>query len=246
MLLLALAKNLDAAEITVFAAASLSESLREITAKYEKQSGDKIVLNLDASSTLARQIEAGAPCDIFFSADDAKMDALAAKGLVVESTRRERLGNSLVIVVSAGSKLELGSAGDLATAKIKHLALAEPATVPAGIYARKYLETQNLWRNIEPKVIPTQNVRAALAAVESENVEAAIVYKTDAATSRRVRIAFEIPAADTPDIHYPLALLKESKVPLEAGKFLDHLNSEEAATIFARHGFIVKVKSDQP
>src|SRR5437667_4458218 len=202
-----------AVEVTVFAAASLTDSLKEIALAYEKVSGDKIMFNFGASSTLARQIEEGAPADIFFSADDAKMDGLEKKGLILKETRRSPLSNLLVIVVAAESGAAIKSAEDLATDKVKRLALAEPKTVPAGIYAKEYLQKQNLWSAVEAKIIPTENVRAALAAVEAGNVEAGIVYKTDAAISKKVTVAYEVPAKDNPPISYPMAVVKEAKQP---------------------------------
>jgi molybdate transport system substrate-binding protein len=188
------ATHVHAGEVTVFAAASLADSLKEIAAAYEKQSGDKIAFNFGASSMLARQIEEGAPADMFFSADEAKMDGLEKKGLILKETRKSRLSNSLVIVVAAEGGAAIESPKDLATDKVKRLALAEPKTVPAGIYAKEYLQKQNLWSAVERKVIPTENVRAALAAVEAGNVEAGIVYKTDAAISKKVKIVYAVPA----------------------------------------------------
>src|SRR5882724_10688384 len=195
-----------AVEVTVFAAASLTDSLREIAATYEKQSIDKIVFNFGASSTLARQLEEGAPADIFFSADEAKMDGLEKKGLILKETRKSRLSNSLVIVVAAEGGAAIETPKDLATDKVKRLALAEPKTVPAGIYAKEYLQKQNLWSAVERKVIPTENVRAALAAAEAGNVEAGIVYKTDAAISRKVKVAYKVPRPDNPEMSYPIAM----------------------------------------
>ena len=229
-----------AANITVFAAASLTESLKEIAAAYEKQSGDKIVFNLGASSVLARQIEEGAPADIFFSADEAKMDALEKKNLVVKETRRRRLSNSLVIVVASDSTLPMRAASDLTNAAVQRLALADPKTVPAGIYAKAYLEKTGLWSALKKKVVPLDNVRAALAAVEAGNAQAGLVYKTDAGISKQVKVAHEIPVQEGPVISYPLALLKESKQPAAARQFLDHLNSAEAARVFTKFGFIVR------
>src|SRR6185436_13035778 len=124
--------------INVFAAASLTDSLKEIATAYEKQSRDKVAFNFGASSTLARQIEEGAPADIFFSADEAKMDGLEKKGLIVKESRKSRLSNSLVIVVASEKGAAIHSPKDLATEKVKRLALAETKTVPAGIYAREY------------------------------------------------------------------------------------------------------------
>ncbi len=229
-----------AVEVTVFAAASLTDSLKEIAATYEKQSNDKIVFNFGASSTLARQLEEGAPADIFFSADEAKMDGLEKKGLILKETRKSRPSNSLVIVVAAEGGAAIETPKDLATDKVKRLALAEPKTVPAGIYAKEYLQKQNLWSAVERKVIPTENVRAALAAVEAGNVEAGIVYKTDAAISRKVKVAYEVPVKDGPGISYPMAVVKEANQPEAAKKFLQYLGSRDAANVFERFGFIVR------
>lgn len=228
-----------AAEITVFAAASLTDALQEIATTYEKAGGDKIVLNLGASSALARQIEEDAPADIFFSADEAKMDSLAKKGLVVAGMRKSLLSNTLVIVVPADSTVRITSAKDLATSKVRALALAEPQSVPAGIYAKEYLRGLKLWSKVIDKVIPTENVRAALAAVESGNVEAGIVYKTDAGISKKVRIAFEVPAAEGPKISYPVALIAGSERKEAARKFLAYLKSPAALDVFRRYGFLI-------
>lgn len=239
-LCLATAGNVTAAQINVFAAASLTDSLKTIAAAYEQRSADRIVFNFGASSTLARQIEEGAPADIFFSADEAKMDALAQRGRIAEGTRMSRLSNVLVIVVSSDSSLRIHSARDLTSPSIKRLALADPRAVPAGIYAKSYLEKLQLWMAVKDKVVPTENVRGALAAVESGNVEAGIVYKTDAAISKKVKISYEVPAGTGPAISYPMALVKESRQPDAAGKFLQFLDSRKAGKVFERFGFIVR------
>ncbi|MGD0814213.1 MAG: molybdate ABC transporter substrate-binding protein [Verrucomicrobiota bacterium] len=228
-----------AATITVFAAASLMDGLREIARNYQDKTGDKIEFNFAASSLLERQIEEGAPADIFFSADEPKMDALEKKGLVDRKTRRSRLSNSLVIVVPADSLLSITSPADLATGKIGHLALADPKSVPAGIYAREYLSKIHLWNQIAPKVVPMGDVRAALAAVESGDAEAGIVYKTDAAISKKARVAFAVPRQDGPKISYPMAVMKEAREPKAARAFLEYLDSDAAARIFKRFGFII-------
>jgi molybdate transport system substrate-binding protein len=233
------AATLSAAEIHVFAAASLTDCLKEIAFTYEKQTTDKVVFNFGASSFLARQIEEGAPADIFFSADEAKMDGLEKKGLIVKETRKSRLSNSLVVVVATDSALRIKSARDLADAKVKRIALADPRTVPAGVYSKAYLEKLKLWPAIEVKVVPADNVRAALAAVESGNVEAAMVYKTDAAISKKTKIACEVPSSDTPGISYSMAAVKDSK-QLDAGRFLKYLDSDEAGRVFEKFGFIVR------
>jgi len=222
----------------VFAAASLTDSLTEIAAAYEKQSGERIVFNFAASGLLARQIEEGAPADLFFSADEAWADTLGTKGLLVKATRTNLLANSLVIV-SALDTATVHSPGDLTNAAVKRVALGDPKTVPAGTYAKEYLEKSGLWPGIEKKVVPCENVRAVLAAVESGNVDAGVVYKTDAAISTKVRVAFEAPAGDGPKIIYPAALVKDAPQPEAAKLFLGYLAGKEAAQVFGRHGFVV-------
>ena len=230
----------NAAEIHVFAAASLTDVLKEIARAYEVESGDKVVFNFAGSNFLARQIEAGAPADVFFSADEAQMNALEKKNLVVTESRRNRLSNALVVVVGADSKIQIASARDLTKPEIKRMALADPAGVPAGIYAKQYLEKQNVWPALKPKIVPTENVRAALATVESGNVEAAIVYKTDATISKRTKVALQIPASDAPAMHYPIALLKDSKHPAAAKHFLLYVFSTAATAKFQAFGFLTE------
>lgn len=229
--------------ITIFAAASLSDALKAIVAAHEKSSGDIVRLNLGASSTLARQIEEGAPADVFFSADDAQMDRLAARGLIRTNSRVTRLSNTLAIVLSAENTMPFPSAASLTNPAIRRIALAEPKTVPAGVYARDFLVAQQLWSAVEPKVIPTINVRAALAAVESGNVEAAIIYQTDARLSKKVRVAHEVPSAEGPRIRYSAALTRDAPNAVAAERFLQFLNSTEADRAFDRFGFIVAPRS---
>jgi molybdate transport system substrate-binding protein len=237
-LLTAFASPLAAVELNVSAAASLSDALQEIKTRYEAASGDQILLNLGASSTLARQIEEGAPADLFLSADEAKMDLLEKRGLVLPGSRRSVLSNSLVVVVPADSPLRIASAADLAGPKVRVLALAEPRTVPAGIYAREYLRKLNLWDKMIDRVVPTENVRAALAAVEQGNADAGIVYKTDAGISKRVRIAYEVPRAEGPRISYPFAILAGGNAEA-ARRFLAYLESPAALGVFERYGFLI-------
>lgn len=239
LLLLALVNTLPAAQVTVFAAASLTESLTQIGAAYERGTGDRIVFNFAGSSTLARQIEAGAPADIFFSADEAKMNALQKQNLIVTDTRRSCLGNTLTVVVPTVDSVTIRTVKDLATPQVERIALGNPKVVPAGIYAKEYLESRKLWDQVAPKIVPTENVRAALAAVESGNVDAAIVYGTDAAISKKVKVAVDVPRDEGPAIRYPVALLKDARQPEAARRFLDFLASDTASAVFARYGFIV-------
>lgn len=218
LVILLIAVSAYAGEVRVFAAVSLTEALEEIAAGYTR---DEIVFHFGASSLLARQIENGAPADLFLSADERCMKALRI------STRVSMLSNTLVVV-------------GVPLARAKSVALAEPSSVPAGVYAKAWLEKTGQWSRIAPKVIPTENVRAALAAVESGNVDAAIVYKTDARIAKRVRVVFEVPRAQGPKISYPFALLRDAENASAAALFLRHLQSQEARRIFAKHGFVLQ------
>src|SRR2546430_644681 len=182
---LLVASSVQAEEVAVSAASSLQDALRALAPLYEAKTHDKLVYNFGASNALARQIRAGAPVDVFFSADEATMDT------VPTTARHDILGNRLLIL------------GDLRAAR--RVALANPAAVPAGVYAGQYLQRIGLWRQIEPKVIPSENVRAALAAFEGGNVDAAIVYVTDAPKLRGTVV--------DGDIRYPAAIVRDARHP---------------------------------
>jgi molybdate transport system substrate-binding protein len=136
--------------------------------------------------------------------------------------------------------LSPASARELTAPAVKRIALADPTTVPAGIYSKEYLQKLKLWEALGPKIVPTDNVRAALAAVESGNVEAGMVYKTDAAISKKVKVACEVPPHEGPAISYPMAVLKDAKQLDAARRFLKHLDSDEAGRVFRSFGFIVR------
>jgi molybdate transport system substrate-binding protein len=228
----------DAAEVKVFAAASLTDAMQAIATTYESQSGDRILFNFAGSNVLARQILQSAPADIFLSADEVEMDAVAKSGLLANNSRRDLLSNTLVIILPNNSGLSVRGPGDLAKGDFKRIALGDPETVPAGVYAKKYLESKGVWNSLESKIVPTENVRAALAAVASGNTDAGIVYKTDALISNRIKVAYEVPATEAPKILYPVALINDPKVSEAARKFLDYLESPQAAVIFAHYGFL--------
>lgn len=232
------AATLHAAQVTVFAAASLTDALRQIAAEYEKSSTDKIVFNFAASGILARQIEAGAPADIFFSADEAQLDKVANQGLLSPGSRRNLLGNSLVIITPPDTTITIAAPTDLTNAAVKRIALGDPKIVPAGTYARSYLEKSGCWTLVESRVIPCENVRAVLAVVESGNAEAGIVYKSDAAIAKKARVAFEVPLPDGPRITYPAALIKGSGQPEAAARFMNCLASDASARVFRQYGFM--------
>jgi molybdate transport system substrate-binding protein len=223
--------------LLVSAAASLTEAMTEIAQRYERGTGVRPVLNFGASSSLARQIVNGAPVDVFVSADEAQMDVLAAAGRIDPASRVDLLRNQLVVIVPAGGQ-PLASARDLIVAAFRHVAMADPTAVPAGVYARRYLESLGLWTAIEPKVVPTLDVRAALAAVDSGNADAAFVYRTDAATARRSTLAFAVPIAEGPRIVYPAAVMASASHGSAARTFLAYLRGSEARAVFTRFGFL--------
>jgi molybdate transport system substrate-binding protein len=235
LVLLAGGRQLSADELMVFAASSLTEALQDVGQEFETASGHKVSFNLGASSDLARQIQAGAAADVFFSADQAQMDKLQQAGRVRAEDRVDLLSNVLVVVVPAGAKTKLKRAADLV--RVRHLALADPEAVPAGVYARTWLEAIGLWAKVQERVVPTLNVRAALAAVESGDADAGIVYRTDAVVTRRATVAFEVPRGEGPAIVYPVASL--ASAPKTAGDFVRYLAGPQARAIFRRRGFIV-------
>jgi len=226
---------LHAEELFVSAAASLTDALKEIGEKFEKESNTKVVFNFGASSMLARQIEEGAPADVFFSADEAQMNRLGNK--IALATRCDLLTNILVVIAHKDSAQKLGQLSDLVKPEITRIAIADPQAVPAGVYAKEVLTKVKLWDRIEPKVAPTENVRATLAVVEAGNADAGFVYKTDAMISARVRIALEVPAEFAPKIVYPAAIVAGSRHQDQAQRFLAFLKTEEAGQIFRRLGF---------
>lgn len=223
-------------EILVFGAASLTESLQYLGRAYEAKTGTHVVFSFGASSDLARQIQAGAPADVFFSADTAKMDALEKAGLVRPGSRREFLSNSLVVVVPSDSTLRVSAAEDLV--HLPKIALADPASVPVGIYAKKWLTGLGLWEKIAPRIVPTLDVRAALAAVESGAIPAAIVYRTDAAVAKSARVAFAV--SNGPDILYSVAPVAVSKSPKAAEDLVVFLAGPDGRAALSKRGFLIR------
>lgn len=225
-----------ASEVTVFAAASLSEAVGEVARAFEASTGHSVVTSFGPSSFLAKQIKAGAGADLFFSADAAQVEGLIAQKLVLPEDRIDLLSNALVVVVPAASQVQLRTPSDVAG--VKRLALADPEGVPAGVYARQWLRSAGVWEAAQPHVIPLLDVRATLAAVESENADAGIVYKTDAAVSKKARVALEVPREKGPSIVYPLALIAAAKNPAARDAFR-FFGAAYAREIYARRGFIV-------
>ena len=229
--------SVDADELLVSAAASLTDVMKELGARHEKQTGDKLIFNFGGSSLLARQIEEGVPADIFVSADEAQMDRLEKADQLERGTRRDLLTNALVIVGRQDSPLRINSVADLASSNVWRIAIADLQSVPAGIYARQLLANAGVWERVRDKIVPAENVRATLAIIQSGNADLGIVYTTDAAASRATHVLFNAPAELSPKITYPVAVMANSAHSVAAKRFLTFLKSGEAAQIFQRAGF---------
>ena len=229
-----------AAELTVFAAASTSDALNAAAARFTAKTGVAVRFSFAASSTLARQVEQGAPADIFLSADQQWMDYLADRGLLVAGTRHPLLGNDLVLVAPAdGTSAPLALTGDTNLAALLgdgRLAVGDPDHVPVGIYARQTLEAMGQWAALEPRLARAASVRAGLMLVERGEAPLGIVYGTDAAISPKVKVVGVFPAGLHQPIVYPVALVAGHDATA-ARAFLDFLSSGAAREVFARYGF---------
>ena len=224
--------------LTVFAAASLKNGLDAAVASYERETGGRVAVSYAASSALARQIEQGAPADLFLSADLDWMDHLEERGLIRPGTRRNLLGNRLVLIAPKGEAkaLEL-SPGSLAAALGDgRLAVADVDAVPAGKYGRAALERLGLWPEAAGRVARTENVRAALAFVARGEAPLGIVYETDAKAEPEVEVVARFPETSHPPIVYPVAVTASS-THADAMRFLDALRRPDCAALFAREGF---------
>ncbi len=221
-------------EILVFAAASLSDVLTEIGRGYEASGGSKVSFNFAGSNDLARQIEAGAPAAVFLSANRAQAERLEKAGKVKPGASFPLLGNILVVIAPRESATPpVTGARDLL--RFERLSLADPAAVPAGVYAKTWLEKEGLWPQFAPKVVPALDVRAALAAVAAGNLPAGIVYATDAASSDKVKVIYRVPADATPDLRYYAAPVAPGSPA--AAAFLAFLKGPRARQVFVRAGF---------
>lgn len=226
-------------EVVVYAAASLRDVLQQIAPACERALDTHLVFNFGASNDLARQIEAANKADVFLSADETWMDHVARAGLVDTASRRSLLSNRLVVVGASDSAMRVGSASDLNSPAVRRMALANPEAVPAGKYAKAWLEKAGTWAAVADRVVPLPDVRAALAAVESGAAEVGIVYRTDAAISRKVKVLFEVPAAEGPRISYAVAALGGRPNIDAARQFVAWFAGPDAVAAFERSGFIV-------
>ena len=236
-LLLPLPAAAQGQTVTIFAAASLTDSLKQVADAYKARSGNSMTISFGASSTLARQIEQGAAADLFFSADTDWMDYLEKAGQIAPGTRKDLLGNALVLVAApdAGPVPRIAPGFDLAGALGNgHLAMADPASVPAGKYGKAALTLLGIWDKVAPKVVQAENVRVALEYVARGEAPFGIVYATDAKVAP-VKVVGVFPENTHPPIIYPVALTKNAAPA--ARSFLTFLEGPEARAIFAKAGF---------
>ncbi len=228
--------------ITISAAISLKDALNEIAPMYEKRvPGAKIALNYGGSGTLQHQIEQGAPADVFFSAAEKQIKTMDEEGLLLQGTQRDIVLNTLVLIVPHDST-SVQKIGDLARSEVKSIALGEPNTVPAGLYAQQTLEHLGMLDALRKKIVYAKDVRAVLAFVETGNADAGFVYGTDARTTSLVRVVETAPADSHDEIVYPAAVVKATKNPELAKAFLDFLAGEDARGVFEKYGFMAAEK----
>lgn len=230
----------ESIELNISAAVSLKDALIEIQKNYQdKHPNIKILFNLGASGSLQKQIEQGAPTDIFISAAPKQMDELQKKQLIDQATRKNFVENKLVVVVSKDAKLKLEKYEDLTQGGINKIALGETAVVPAGQYAKEVLQKLGIWDKVEDKLVFAKDVRTVLAYTETGNVEAGIVYKTDAVSSDKVKIAAIAPEGSHQPIVYPIAIIANTKKVKAAEDFVAYLFSPESKAVMEKHGFVM-------
>jgi molybdate transport system substrate-binding protein len=228
-----------ASEITVAAAASLSDALAEAGRVFQAQTGDTVRFSFAASSTLAKQIESGAPVALFFSADEDWMDYVDTRKLLIAGTRQDLLGNRLVLIEPADKTAQVDIVAGFPLASLLgsgKLAMGEPGSVPAGKYGKEALTNLGVWDSVSSKVVAADSVRSAMAFVQNGEAPFGIVYATDAASSNQVRVAGTFPLSSHKRITYPVALIKDHDSP-EARAFLKFVEGPEGRAIFTKYGF---------
>jgi molybdate transport system substrate-binding protein len=222
--------------LTISVAASLQDAAQEIKSAYTGQNPQTtITYNFASSGTLQKQIEEGAPVDLFISAGKKQMDALSEKGLIITDSRKDLLENDLVLIVKDDSNIS--DFEGLKNESIKKIGIGTPETVPAGKYAKETLTSLNLWEELQPKMVLAKDVRQVLTYVETGNVDAGLVYRSDAMVGKNIKIAAIAPDSSHKPIVYPVAILNNSQNQEEIKKFADFLFSEQAASIFQKYGF---------
>lgn len=236
LLVVAAPAPLAAQPLTVSAASSLADVMADAGRAWQAAGGTGITVNAAGSNVLARQVAAGARVDVFVSADRAQMDVAVKSGRLVDASVRDLLSNTLVVIVPGRTQVKALTPRDLAEPRFRRIALANPDSVPAGVYARQWLERIGLWTTVASRVVPTLTVRSALAAVRAGRADAGVVFATDARTAPEVMVAYAVPAADTPGIRYPVAVVRGPR-EADATRFVQFLFSPGAKAIFEAAGF---------
>ena len=227
-------------ELNISAAASMKDALAEIQANYQKKAPQvKLIVNLGASGSLQKQIEQGAPADIFISAAPKQMNELETKNLVNKATRKNLLENKLVLIVPKDSTLKISKLEDLQNDAVKQISIGETKVVPAGQYAEQALKKLGVWEKVQGKIVFAKDVRTVLTYVDTGNVDAGLVYKTDAASSKKVKILATAPDGSHAPIIYPAAVLTGAKNQKAAEEFLAYLAGPEGKTVFEKYGFVM-------
>jgi molybdate transport system substrate-binding protein len=230
-------------DLNVSAASSLTDAITEINKLYmQKHTNITIVTNLAASGTLQKQIEQGAPADVFISAGAKQMQSLQDGGLLLDGTRQNLLTNKVVLVVPSNSTLNITSFTDLTKANVLKIAIGDPESVPAGTYGKQALDQLGIYEQVKSKLILCSDVKQVLSYVEAGNVDSGIVYATDAANSKSVKVVANAPAEVNAKIIYPIAVIKASKNADAAKAYIAFLLTAEAKAIFEKYGFVVVTK----
>ena len=227
-------------ELNISAAVSMKDALAEIQTNYQKKAPHvKLVYNLGASGSLQKQIEQGAPADIFISAAPKQMNELEAKNLVIKATRKNLLENKLVLIAPKDSTLSISKLEDLQNDTVKQISIGETKVVPAGQYAEQALKKLGVWDKVQRKIVFAKDVRTVLTYVDTGNVDAGLVYKTDAAASKKVKILAIAPDGSHAPIIYPAAVLTGTKNQKATEEFLSYLAGPEGKSVFEKHGFVM-------
>ncbi len=225
--------------VLVAAAASLTDAFPEIKTEFEKDNkGVAVTYTFGSSGVLQQQIEQGAPVDVFASAAEQQMDSLDQKNLLAPASRRDFAGNTAVLVVPKERGAAITGFSDLTKPEIKHIAIGNPDTVPAGAYAKQILQSLGLWDGVQSRLVYGETVRQVLSYVEGGNAEAGIVYSTDAITSDKVKVAAKAPEGSSQPIVYPIAVVSGTKSPNEAKAFVDFVVGPKGQAILVKYGFL--------
>ncbi|MDY8094396.1 molybdate ABC transporter substrate-binding protein [Paenibacillus polymyxa] len=233
-------KKAETVELTISAAASLTDALKEIQHSYEStHTGTKLNFNFGGSGALEKQIEQGAPSDLFLSASKKNLKSLVDQQLIESNKQKTWLTNELVAVIPADGTMDIASVTDLTKREVKKVAIGIPESVPAGNYAQEALTKAKLWDTLQSKLVQAKDVRQVLQYVETGNADVGFVYKTDALTSQKAKIVFEVDPKTYSPVEYPIGIIKGSKHIQEAEDFYAYLQSQESLNIMAKYGFTI-------